>query len=245
MTTYVAWEGPSQLDGSPIVLLVSMRTDGANVKTGQVAQTYILRADMKPTDALREGQDTAICGDCPFRSKASGGTGACYVVVHQGPLSVWSAWKRGNAPRFDASMLAGWVLRLGTYGDPAAVPSHVWEPLVAASSGHTGYTHQWRQVWAQEYSRWCMASVETTDDLALATAMGWRGYRAMLPGVERTRGEMVCPASAEAGKRLTCAECLRCGGSDGPGSVSVAITIHGSMGLAQAKRGNLDEVMSS
>ena len=40
--------------------------------------------------------------------------------------------------------LAGLPVRLGAYGDPAAVPTVVWQTVLAQSAMHAGYTHQWR-----------------------------------------------------------------------------------------------------
>ena len=37
------------------------------------------------------------------------------------------------------------MVRLGTYGDPAAVPSYVWESLLSRAKGWTGYRHQAKQ----------------------------------------------------------------------------------------------------
>lgn len=52
--------------------------------------------------------------------------------------------------------LAGLPVRLGTYGDPAAVPTVVWQTVLAQSAMHTGYTHQWRTC-DQTLAHWCMA----------------------------------------------------------------------------------------
>ncbi len=37
---------------------------------------------------------------------------------------------------------AGRVVRLGTYGDPAAIPSWVWDQLLTSCATHLAYTHQ-------------------------------------------------------------------------------------------------------
>jgi hypothetical protein len=101
----LVWQGVSQLDGvTPIVVLATFDTkhgaESSNEKTGAMVQTYILRADMSPMDALRAGADTAICGDCPHRSPISGGTGACYVQVAKAPEGIWRAHMRhGVGPR--------------------------------------------------------------------------------------------------------------------------------------------------
>ena len=62
--------------------------------------------------------------------------------------------------------------------------------------------------------------------------MGWRTFRVSLdPERDPLRkGEALCPASAEAGKKLTCAQCLACGGADGRRS-SIYIPAHGGFAV--------------
>jgi hypothetical protein len=90
---YVAYRGPSMIDGSPIVLVVNkIENSSANEKTGAMVQTWILReSDLAPQVHVKAGSDTAICGDCRHAS----GNG-CYVQVHNAPRSVWDAFNRGR-----------------------------------------------------------------------------------------------------------------------------------------------------
>jgi hypothetical protein len=118
------------------------------------------------------------------------------------------------------------AVRLGTYGDPAAVPARIWEALISLSNGHTGYTHQWRT--HPELKSLCMASVDTVNDMHEARAQGWRTFR--VDGthvIGAQKGEVLCPASKEAGKKLTCEQCLACCGADGRKG-SIYIPAHGS-----------------
>ena len=69
---------------------------------------------------------------------------SCYVTVFQAPLAVWKAYHRGIYDEAKDGELAGLIVRLGAYGDPAAVPFHVWDRALINSAGHNGYTHQWR-----------------------------------------------------------------------------------------------------
>ena len=57
--------GPSPIDGGP--MLVALQWSSGNRKTGKVRQTYILRADMGPSEAMRAKVDLSICGYCPHR----------------------------------------------------------------------------------------------------------------------------------------------------------------------------------
>ena len=76
--------------------------------------------------------------------------GACYVNIGQAPLGIYRAFERGNYPDYSndgeaiAAALGGRSVRMGAYGDPAAIPVTVWESLLIAADGWTGYTHQSR-----------------------------------------------------------------------------------------------------
>ena len=66
-----AWRGLSPVDGEPIVLLMtglsrSKSKQSKNKKTGAMVQTYILKQNEKPTDAIKNGGDESICGMCPL-----------------------------------------------------------------------------------------------------------------------------------------------------------------------------------
>jgi hypothetical protein len=119
------------------------------------------------------------------------------------------------------------TVRLGAYGDPAAVPTDIWRSIVRAASGHTGYTHAWRDC-DQELRELCMASCETPEEAGDARAMGWKPFLVRPPGSRVPPGFFTCPASAEAGHRLTCAQCLACRGGAWNGRTGLpTIEAHG------------------
>jgi hypothetical protein len=226
----ILWEGPSRIDGAPIVVLAIGLESSSNSKTGNMLQTYILRQDVSPMDAINNGEDVSICGDCPHRGTSK--TRTCYVNIGQGPLAVWGAYQRGRYAHASdiASVGALRVVRLGTYGDPAAVPVSVWDALVSRAIAHTGYTHQWRGIGAG-YKHLCMASADSVRDMREAHASGWRTFRVVTHAntVQRFRRfESVCPASAEAGFKLTCDACQACNGTATNRRASVVIRAHGS-----------------
>ena len=235
MRRIVLYEGPSAIDGAPIVALTAdIDRKSKNVKTADEVQTYILRQDVKPNAAIKSGEDTSICGGCAHRSEASGGSGACYVIAFRGPLAVWSAYKRGNVIRpSDAeisAMVADRTIRLGSYGNPSAIPADRWEVLLAQSKGHTGYDHRWRDSDPAVWAHLVMASVDTPDEAREAIAMGYRTFRTRLPDEVLMPHERVCPASHEFGQVVTCEQCRGCDGTRrGQKRKSYAIMAHGPM----------------
>lgn len=234
----VAYHSASALDGAPIVVLLT--GPSANVKTGAMIQSWILRADVPPMDAARSGADYSICGDCRYRRDADDGTRACYVNLAWAPRGIWKAWKRGEYTASRDEVLARAPLRLGAYGDPAVVPYVVWDRLLAISvkAGHktwTGYTHQWRTC-DRRFKTICMASVDTHAEADAAQAAGWRTFRVRSTSDGLRPREIVCPASEEAGHRVTCLQCRLCMGALRDAK-SIAIFAHGPRaGFAEAAR---------
>ena len=238
---YILYQGPSALDGAPIVVIATgFRDASSNVKTGGMIQTYILLSGVSPVAGVQSGADASICGDCPHRGYIDAATGknagrTCYVNVGQGPGAVFRAYRAGKYPAIPSfTLFSGRKVRLGTYGDPAAVPAYVWQGIANRAAGWTGYTHQWRNSGALK--AFCMASVDSPEEQREAVAEGWRTFRVALPGQEeRLAKEVLCPASALAGKRLQCETCMACSG--GSRSGSVMIPAHGGFAvMANIKR---------
>ena len=218
---YIAYEGPSVIDGRPIVVIVNKLQGSANEKTGaDLVQTFIIRADIAPTDALKTGDDASICGQCVHRPILARETGEipCYVNVGRSVRSVFDAYKRGRyvkvTPAQLRKILARRKVRLGTYGDPYAAPVAMWQEILADTADHVGYSHQWQAV-GFDHAAWAplvMASADTADEAAQANLFGMRVFRVSV-GVDRQAGETTCPASAEGGKKATCDKCMLCAGT--------------------------------
>ena len=218
---YIAYEGPSEIDGAPIVVIVNKINDASkNDKTGALVQTFIIRSDVNPVQALQTGDDVSICGMCSHRPKIARETGdvPCYVQVAKSVLSVYNAYKRGRYVKADpatiARVIAGKRLRIGTYGDPFAAPVATWQALTQYTAGHAGYSHQWQTV-GFDHAAWSplvMASADSIDEAAQANLYGMRVFRVSV-GVDKQAGEIACPASVEGGRKTTCVNCMLCAGT--------------------------------
>jgi len=233
---YILYEGDSLLDGKPIVVIGIPKS--TNVKTGGMFQTIIMRSDIDPITASRLGEDFSVCGDCVHRGiPHNGKTGgakkrSCYVMLLM-VLSIYKAYKKGNYQRISghdaiASIGADLMVRLGTYGDPAAVPSYIWESLVSKARGRTGYSHQANNPNADYRPDLTMRSADTLEEAQAAWANGERTFRVTANAKDIVQGkEIVCPASAEAGKRTTCEKCKLCSGNT-INAKSIVIMAHGN-----------------
>ena len=248
----ILWEGPSRINGEPIVVIAVLHSE--NRKTGNMVQVFYLYRDQSPTVAINEGLDEAICGSCPLRGiLANNGNGrttnrmrGCYVNVGQSPYAVWQAYQNGTYPQYEraahARFFRGRKIRLGAYGCPTSAPYWVSSSIAKLGSGHTGYTHEWRNGENWRFRRLLMASCETFDQANQAQANGWRTFRSRKPGEPLAAGEIECPASELAGKRLTCAECGACNGSGTSAArVSVSIEAHGSPATLSSYLATMDD----
>ncbi len=232
----VLYEGPSRIDGAPIVAIACRITEAsANDKTGAMVQTFIMRRDVDPNKALKTGDDSSVCGGCKFRPIYKGDV-RCYVRVYQAPLSVWNAFKRGRYAvpdvDFDSALLpelfAGLAFRIGSYGDPAAIPSKIWKVATRRVKTRTGYTHQWKKRIGAGLKNLCMASADSEADVALAKAKGWRTFRVRKHDAPTLKTESICPASAEGKRRVQCDSCGLCKGAI-IAAKNIVIADHGLM----------------
>ena len=239
----IIYKGASLIDGAPIVC-VAIVTSG-NVKTGNMIQTHIIRSDVSPLEASKTGQDFSICGNCKHRGtpttdstrkQATGRT--CYVNLGQGPNQVFKRLQGTGYPTATPEQVQaigrGRMVRLGTYGDPAAVPAHIWDALLKDSAGHTGYTHQHNPAYVSTDYKRMMYSADTTQEAQEAHGKGYRTFRVIPVKQWQENGqnallntEILCPASKEAGQRVTCEKCKLCSGSQIKAK-SVAIVAHGT-----------------
>lgn len=219
---FTLYQGPSVLNGEPIAAILTLNT--SNRKTGNMAQIWIIGAtELNPVELSQAKLDDSICGNCPHKQSIGG---ACYVNIGQAPTAVYKAYKRGRYPAFDANThsdyLKGRKVRLGAYGDPAAVPFEVLEEITQLTIGHTGYTHQAKHKnFDPRHLKLSMVSVDTPAQAKAWHKIGARTFRVALQGDKLFDNETECLADS---KGLTCAECLLCDGQRG----NVAITVHGT-----------------
>jgi len=219
----IVYDGPSVLNGDPIVgIITGLTSTSSNPKTGAMAQLWILHQDEAPHHAVKSGKDASVCGDCPARNKW------CYVQAFQGPRSVWAAWKRGSYPPYDPLLLQGKALRLGAYGDPAALPLSTLKEITKDVDMYTGYTHAWKYC-DDRYQHFCMASCDSMEDGRAAAERGWRSFRVSeVEGDKSLPNEVICPASDEANHLLTCIACRTCDGGRRGLRSNVVIKAHGN-----------------
>lgn len=225
----ILFEGNSLLDGSPVVVIGISQS--SNSKTGNMVQIYIIRNDIDPITANRTGGDYAICGNCKHRGKVNpdkisglADNRSCYVNLGQGVLQVYKAYKAGKYPMLTPeqaqSMGAGRMVRLGTYGDPAAIPFSVFEPLLSGAVGHTGYSHQ---IDLLSVDPRLMISADSPYEATKAQSKGYRTFRVIPIGSnDKAPNEIVCPATTH---NVQCKDCGLCDGTKK--GKNVVIEAHG------------------
>lgn len=231
--TIILYEGASLINGQPIVALA--QSDSTNSKTGNMIQTFILDATTDPLTASRKGLDESICGSCPHRGtpnnndKGQATNRTCYVTLAHAPLGKYKAYKKGVYGTKTATLkeiesfgsLQG--VRLGTYGDPCAVPNDIWKALTSKALYSTAYTHAAINPMPESI----MTSTDNLWQSVKAWGRGERTFRVISHVDQLYRNEILCPASEEMGKRATCASCKLCGGAS-VNAKSIAIVAHGT-----------------
>ena len=226
MNGFIFYNGPSVLDGAQIIGIATLKSK--NEKTGPMVQTWILRSDMSPLDASKQKLDSSICGNCPHRHSVGG---ACYVQIFQAPQNIYKSYKKGNYLDFSnclelaAHTLNKKAVRLGAYGDPAAIPFEVWQNLLTKTRKTTGYTHQLRhRNFDQRITNFCMISADTEKHAKLINdKLGLRTFRVKSENAPLLENEILCKSESDG---LTCVECGLCDSAQGFG-VNIAINVHG------------------
>jgi len=221
--SYIFWKGNSLLNGETIILaLTGVFTPSGNRKTGPMIQSYILKYGIKPTHDRKSGA-FAICGNCPLKE-------ACYVGSHYLDTVYDGSYR--SVDRLPKAYLRGKPLRLGAYGDPAAIPTDVWKKLLNWTNGFTGYTHQWKSC-DIELSNYCLASVESKEEMEEAWALGWKTYRVGLPTESPVENEMFCP-HYNSEPTIQCLQCQLCSGLGLTSKKGIFVYVHGHNGKKKA-----------
>lgn len=229
---FIIDRGLSPIDGQPYVAILTLKS--SNRKTGDMAQVWILREDINPVEAVNSGKDVSICGDCPHRSrqvydqkrKKYKWVRSCYVNVGQGPNSVWKTYKRGGYKELNylelSLTLRNRRIRWGSYGDPSVIDPGIVITLNQYAMGHTGYTHQWRQPFAESFKGIFQASCDGFNDYLEATAHGWKTFTVVSKKVSPTYAK-VCPATVD----NSSAQCITCKLCDGA-KMDIFVHAHGT-----------------
>lgn len=216
---------------------VQVQQGSNNSKTGDGVQIWTL-----PLKWIVEGKqamqdDSASCFDC-IHSKNKNRT--CYVRKGMSEMglkskvnSLHNQYTAGTLELVDISQLAvnevencrGKFVRFGAYGEPVLLGEDNVRAISEVASNFTGYTHQWFQPIFQWASKYFMASADTDKLMEKANRNGWRTFRVMTKGDTKLQSEVLCPASKEGGRKVTCSECGLCKGKS-VGAKSIAIYKH-------------------
>jgi hypothetical protein len=203
---------------------VQVQQGSNNSKTGDGVQiwTLPLKWIINGKDAMND--DSASCFDC-IHSKSKNRT--CYVRKGLSNLGLMKKveklnreYKESKLELLDISQLAtneaekcrGKFVRFGAYGEPVLLGEDNVRAISEVASNFTGYTHQWFQPNFQWASKYFMASADTEKLMEKANSKGWRTFRVMTKGDTKLITEVLCPASKEGGRKVTCSECGLCKG---------------------------------
>jgi hypothetical protein len=175
--------------------------------------------------------DSNNCMDCPYSGNQ--GKGGCYTHKfnqYVGFLSMLRSISRDDLSPMDGyknqeilKMCKDTYVRFGTYGEPSLLNYWLVTNMANVSKSWTGYTHQWKKVWASPYNKYFMASTHNKEETQRARDNNYRSFIASTTGTEDA---VTCPASAEAGFKSNCASCGLCSGMVGKGNKDIKILEH-------------------
>ncbi len=226
---FILEEGLSPIDQKPFAAILTLNS--SNRKTGNMAQVFIVKREVSPLEAIASGEDYSICGNCPHRRRwdetLQRYVRSCYVNVGQSVSSVWRAYKAGKyatdlTVKDGKKYLTEKKIRWGAYGDPAVINPIIFHAVNGAAAGHTAYTHQWREDFAQVYKGSMMASCDGMEDYLEASAHGWKTFSVVPSNIEYS-GIQKCPATIQGSK----AQCLTCSLCDGD-KKDIYVQAHGT-----------------
>ena len=173
-------------------------------------------------------------------------TGACFVNLL--PVNnIYRKYFAGSYSKFSANEIEvikryRYPIRIGSYGetalqegfppqatanpkgDPTAVPFDVWEPIISASGGHTGYTHRWNSNECDSrWKKYLMASVQSESEASIAQNLGWRTFRVIAPDAPLSENEILCRHTKD--NATQCEACMLCDGKSN--KPNIADRVHG------------------
>lgn len=246
----IVWVGNSEIPGSEGEMLCAAITFGSkNKKTGNMATLWIfpyilVTENLSILDFLQNGGDQISCLGCIHSSI---GQKTCYVWPSMGKgfsrmvIGLRDRYQSGkpyslNREEVKAVLALFEIIRLGGYGDPAALPVEFLEFLKSCVNTALGYTHLWNRFSGETRNRLqkiLMASVDSKMQGMMAVSQGWRYFRVGAKGELPDKSiEFACPASKEVkekiGKVITCGDCKKCIGNETPAK-NTLIQVHGTL----------------
>lgn len=198
-------------------VLIEIQHESSNSKTGNAVQIWIIPKEWVTTGNM--SNDSASCMDC-IHSKRKDKT--CYVRKGMAELGLRSkvrSLQKGceilsiSEMHQEIPKLRGKFIRFGAFGEPVLLGEDMVRDICAVSKGWTGYTHQWHMPQYQWASEYFMASADNVHLSKKAESKGWRTFMTLERSEDMVDGMVLCPASKEAGRKVTCIECKLCKGN--------------------------------
>ncbi len=206
--TRFLWKGLSQYTDNPIEAFITLKS--TNTKTGDIPQITILPMDVKPTDALKTGQDEDVCGNCPLRPKLFNSDThdkPCYVNCGFAPNAIA---RSKTIIDFQTKSIFD-IIRIGAYGDSAAVEKKALLKMVSLAKKVLNYTHAWADKKFNYLKAFSMASVHSLEEKLQANKLGFRTFRTVKYACSKLDpDEIVCPNFT---RSIICKACKLCIGN--------------------------------
>jgi len=236
MLGFILYRGKSFIGNGNVVAIATLKSK--NGKTGNMVQVWILPDNgLSPLEAVQANQNADACGTCALQGVNIEGRTVgrvCYVNLGQAPAGVWKAYQKGLYPMYDRKVhgqfLKGRFIRIGSYGDPAALPVRLVRYLSKVGKGFTGYSHQlfWiKERRASTLASMLMASCHTPAMHKEAQRRGWRSFVTISEKQSPPANAVQCPNYTHG---VTCLQCQLCQGTSKKAK-DVYVIAHAKVGL--------------
>jgi hypothetical protein len=179
---------------------------------------------VKPTDAVKTGQDKAICGNCTLRKSNTQEKLNCYVNDGFGPNAIFKAIERNSIKTDTSKIKIAKIQRHGSKGDAACLSKEENMTILKLAKKTLNYTHAWSDKKQNYLKQFSMASVHSKEEAIEAQKLGFKTFRILDTACEKLLpNEIVCYNFT---KGIQCVKCQICCGHQTKGQKSVAIPKH-------------------
>ena len=212
MASKILFKDKSNYTGKEVVSTITYTS--TNIKTGNIPQITFLPVASKPTDAIKNGEDESVCGNCRLRPINHKDTPMedkpCYVNCGYGPNAIHKTLDKIEIHKVKTGQYE--IGRIGAWGGCDSIPKDSVLKIRSMFKKVLNYTHDWENEKSNYLKAFTMASVHNLKDKIKANKLGFRTFRTVKNGdVKIEKDEIYCPNFT---KGIQCKACGLCGGSE-------------------------------
>ena len=161
MASKILFKDKSNYTGKEVISTITYTS--TNIKTGDIPQITFLPVDSKPTDAIKNGEDKSVCGNCPLRPINHKDTPMedkpCYVNCGYGPNAIYKTLDKIEVHKVKTGQYE--IGRIGAWGGCDSIPKSSVLKIRSMFKKVLNYTHDWNNDKSNYLKAFTMASVHS------------------------------------------------------------------------------------